>query len=96
MRLALASLAVLAMPVHAKPSIFAEAYAFAVGPSAYCGLPVDMGKAGQYVLDHSLDAAEIGALVWAEQQKAATMQGAAKAEYCVRVEKAARAIGVLP
>lgn len=91
MRLALAALVLSATSAIADPA----AYALAIGPSAYCGLSIDMTKAGAYAQSRALDQTEIGTLVWAEQQKAATIQGAAKAEYCAKVKRAAKAIGVL-
>ena len=91
MRLALAALALSAVPALADPAT----YALAVGPAAFCGVNVDMAKAGAYAQSRALDQVEIGALVWAEQQKAATMQGAAKVAYCDRVKGAAKTLGLL-
>lgn len=92
--LALLATVFVAGPVAAEPSVFAVAYAFAVGPSAYCDVRIDMVKAGQYVLDHRLDHNEIGQLVWAEQQKVYSLNSYEKASYCEKVATAAVNIGI--
>ncbi len=92
----LALLACLALPAHADTSPKAQAYALTVGPSAFCNVPVDMTKAGAYLSAQKLDAAEVGQLVWAEQQEAFALSDAQRVAYCQRVAGMVSALGLKP
>lgn len=92
----LALIACLAAPAYADTSAKAQAYALAVGPSAFCGVAVDMVKAGQYVKAQNLDTAEVGALVWQEQTQAAQVPASGKGAYCQKVAGMVKALRLQP
>lgn len=89
-------IACLAVPAHADTSAKAQAYALAVGPSVLCNVPVDMAKAGAYVAAQRLDAAQVGQMVWAEQQEAFALSDAERAAYCRQVAGMVSALGLKP
>lgn len=100
MRLALLALPIaIASAAHAGPDDLPDyhrAYATAVGPAAFCGVPIDQNKAAAYIERHDLDATKVGRMVWEAQQEAYAASQGAKSAYCDRVAAAVWMIGLKP